>query len=199
MTGMQERFRSYWGIEPARIRAVADAARACDADAVVVVGLNVLPYLAGVQGPLRVWYAADEWAWHHLSQVRVLRPSTWGERPGGGRQGPVRTGLRGLAGPGLGRVGGGSAGHAMGRRRPRRRCAAQRRGRRPLRPTRTPSGAEHLRLLGPARLRPQHPGAGVVLRPRLAGGAQGLSGGAVHHLRLPADAARARPGGTSKA
>ena len=42
-----------------------------------MVGLNVLPYLAGVNGALRVWYAADEWAWHHLSQVRLLRPSTW--------------------------------------------------------------------------------------------------------------------------
>jgi glycosyltransferase involved in cell wall biosynthesis len=26
----------------------------------------------------RVWYAADEWAWHHLSQVQFLRPATWG-------------------------------------------------------------------------------------------------------------------------
>ncbi len=78
LSRIQERFRSYWGIPPARIRAVADAAQACDADAVVVVGLNVLPYLSGVDGPLRVWYAADEWAWHHLSQVRLLRPSTWG-------------------------------------------------------------------------------------------------------------------------
>ena len=26
---------------------------------------------------MRVWYAADEWAWHHLSQVHPLRPSTW--------------------------------------------------------------------------------------------------------------------------
>jgi glycosyltransferase involved in cell wall biosynthesis len=77
LSRMQERFRSYWGIDPNRIRAVAEAARACKADAVVVVGLNVLPYLGGVQGPLRVWYAADEWAWHHLSQVRLVRPRTW--------------------------------------------------------------------------------------------------------------------------
>ena len=77
LSRMQERFRSYWGIEPARIQGVADAARACEADAVVVVGLNVLPYLGGVQGALRVWYAADEWAWHHLSQVRLFQPSTW--------------------------------------------------------------------------------------------------------------------------
>ncbi|HVS40426.1 MAG TPA: glycosyltransferase family 4 protein [Gemmataceae bacterium] len=78
LSRLQERFRSYWGIDPARIRAVASAARAGEADAVVVVGLNVLPYLGAVSGALRVWYAADEWAWHHLSQVRVLRPSTWG-------------------------------------------------------------------------------------------------------------------------
>jgi glycosyltransferase involved in cell wall biosynthesis len=77
LSRMQERFRSYWGIDSGRIRAVAEAARACKADAVVVVGLNVLPYLGGVQGPLRVWYAADEWAWHHISQVRLARPRTW--------------------------------------------------------------------------------------------------------------------------
>jgi glycosyltransferase involved in cell wall biosynthesis len=78
LSGRQERFRSYWGIEPARIRAVARIAAACRAEAVVVVGLNVLPYLGAVTGALRVWYAADEWAWHHLSQVSLLRPSTWG-------------------------------------------------------------------------------------------------------------------------
>jgi glycosyltransferase involved in cell wall biosynthesis len=79
LTCFQERFRSYWGIEPARIRAVARTAETCNADAVVVVGLNVLPYLGAVQGRLRIWYAADEWAWHHLSQFRFFRRSTWGE------------------------------------------------------------------------------------------------------------------------
>ena len=89
LSRMQERFRSYWGIEPARIRAVADAARACEADAVVVVGLNVLPYLGGVNGRLRVWYAADEWAWHHLSQVQLLPTLDVGQRQAGRRQGPL--------------------------------------------------------------------------------------------------------------
>jgi glycosyltransferase involved in cell wall biosynthesis len=78
LSRFQERFRSYWGIDPARIRAVGRAARACRAEVVVAVGLNVLPYLGDVEGTLRVWYAADEWAWHHLSQVRLTRPSTWG-------------------------------------------------------------------------------------------------------------------------
>ncbi len=79
LSGLRERFRSYWGIEPANILAVGACAREFRADAVVVVGLNVLPYLGAVSGPLRVWYAADEWAWHHWSQFRWLRPSTWGE------------------------------------------------------------------------------------------------------------------------
>jgi glycosyltransferase involved in cell wall biosynthesis len=76
---LQERFRSYWGIDPGRIHAVGQTAEECNADAVVVVGLNVLPYLGAVEGRLRVWYAADEWAWHHFSQVRLFNPSTWGE------------------------------------------------------------------------------------------------------------------------
>jgi polysaccharide biosynthesis protein PslH len=79
LTRLQERFRSYWGIEKALIQDVARAARECEADAVVAVGLSVLPYLAGVHGAKRVWYAADEWAWHHLSQVRPFSPSTWSE------------------------------------------------------------------------------------------------------------------------
>jgi glycosyltransferase involved in cell wall biosynthesis len=79
LTRLQERFRSYWGISPARIAAVGHMADECRADAVIVVGLHVLPYLGAVEGRLRVWYAADEWAWHHLSQVRLLRRSTWGE------------------------------------------------------------------------------------------------------------------------
>jgi glycosyltransferase involved in cell wall biosynthesis len=58
---------------------VAAAAADCRADVVVVSGLNVLPYLGAVEGRTRVWYAADEWVWHHLSLVRPLRRSTWAE------------------------------------------------------------------------------------------------------------------------
>src|SRR5262249_37734901 len=77
LSKLQERFRSYWGIDPEKVRSVGGTARAFEADAVVVVGLNVLPYLGAVSGALRVWYAADEWAWHHLSQVQILNRSTW--------------------------------------------------------------------------------------------------------------------------
>jgi glycosyltransferase involved in cell wall biosynthesis len=79
LTRLQERFRAYWGVDRGRLRAVGQAAEDFDADAVVVVGLNVLPYLGAVRGRLRVWYAADEWFWHHLSQVRLNSPATWGE------------------------------------------------------------------------------------------------------------------------
>jgi glycosyltransferase involved in cell wall biosynthesis len=79
LTKMQEKFRAYWGVPADRVRQVAAAAADCDADAVVVSGLNVLPYLGAVQGRARVWYAADEWVWHHLSMVHPFRRSTWGE------------------------------------------------------------------------------------------------------------------------
>ncbi len=78
LTGLPERFRSYWGIPPARIAAVADLAEELRADAVVVVGLDVLPYLGAVRGRQRIWYAGDEWIWHHLSQLRLGDRSTWG-------------------------------------------------------------------------------------------------------------------------
>lgn len=74
----QERFRSYWGVEKQYIERVGKIAASFRADAVVVVGLNVLPYLGAVQRAVRIWYAADEWAWHHLSQIRWLRPASWG-------------------------------------------------------------------------------------------------------------------------
>ncbi|QEL15431.1 glycosyltransferase family 4 protein [Limnoglobus roseus] len=76
----QEKFRNYWGTDPARIRWVAAAAADFRADGVVVSGLNVLPYLGALPATTaKVWYAADEWVWHHLSQVRPLRKSTWSE------------------------------------------------------------------------------------------------------------------------
>jgi glycosyltransferase involved in cell wall biosynthesis len=83
---LQRKFQNYWGIDENRIRAVGQAAIDMNADGVVVVGLNVLPYLGAAGGRLRVWYAADEWFWHHASQVRLFRPRTWGEL----RQGAIK-------------------------------------------------------------------------------------------------------------
>jgi len=80
LTKSQEKFRSYWGISEDRIRKLAAAADDCRADVVVASGLNVLPYLGAIgTSKMRVWYAADEWVWHHLSMVRALKPATWSE------------------------------------------------------------------------------------------------------------------------
>lgn len=78
LSGLQERFRSYWGIEEEAIHAIARQAEQCQADVVVAVGLEALPLLAAVKNSVRVWYAADEWVWHHLSVFRWTDPSTWG-------------------------------------------------------------------------------------------------------------------------
>ncbi|QVL31143.1 glycosyltransferase [Telmatocola sphagniphila] len=79
LSKMQEKFRGYWGIRPEIIREVGHLAKELKADVVSVVGLNVLPYLGAVDSARRVWYAGDEWFWHHTSQVRMLKSSTWGE------------------------------------------------------------------------------------------------------------------------
>ena len=76
-TRLQERFRRYYGVKPSHIRAVGTLARDLRADAVVAVGLEVLPYLMDVHASSRVWYAADEWLWHHVSQLRLAQPRSW--------------------------------------------------------------------------------------------------------------------------
>jgi glycosyltransferase involved in cell wall biosynthesis len=68
---LQKRFRSFYGVPDARISALSHAATDARADAVIVVGLDALPYFPALRGVVRVWYAADEWVWHHLSQLRL--------------------------------------------------------------------------------------------------------------------------------
>jgi len=75
----QAKFLNYWGVNEDRVRQFAAAAADCDAEVVVVSGLNVLPLLGAIAGRRRVWYAADEWVWHHLSMVQLRRRSTWAE------------------------------------------------------------------------------------------------------------------------
>ena len=74
---LQNRYASYWGVDHAQVRTIGGLARKWGADAVVADGLSVLPYLAGVQGALRVWFAGDEWVWHHLSQAKLFQLRTW--------------------------------------------------------------------------------------------------------------------------
>lgn len=83
LDGLAERFRSYWGVPVDRVNALGAHAKAFGAQAVVVSGLDVLPMLGAVRsggggkGPLRVWYAGDEWVWHHLSQVKLADRGSW--------------------------------------------------------------------------------------------------------------------------
>jgi polysaccharide biosynthesis protein PslH len=71
---LQKRYRSYYGISQARVAALANAAKTSRANAVIVVGLDALPYFPALSGMRRVWYAADEWVWHHLSQAKIGDP-----------------------------------------------------------------------------------------------------------------------------
>jgi polysaccharide biosynthesis protein PslH len=75
---IQERFRSYWGVPTSSVSGMSRIATDFGADVVVVSGLEVLPMIAGVgDGPLRIWYAADEWVLHHLTQVRPFDTRSW--------------------------------------------------------------------------------------------------------------------------
>lgn len=78
LRGLQERFRRYWGIEPALVQAVGDLVDELAFDAVVLSGLDILPCVGSIRGAVRVWYAGDEWVRHHLSLVKIGEPNTWG-------------------------------------------------------------------------------------------------------------------------
>jgi glycosyltransferase involved in cell wall biosynthesis len=74
---LQKRFRSFWGVPEAHIAALQSAVISSRADAAIIVGLDALPYFPALSNVVRVWYAADEWIWHHLSQMRLRDRSTW--------------------------------------------------------------------------------------------------------------------------
>ncbi len=81
---LQEKFCSYWGTDRNRISSIARLVDEQAYDAVVVVGLDVLPYLGLLpKNVRRIWYAADEWLLHHWSQVKLTKPATWSETKAG--------------------------------------------------------------------------------------------------------------------
>jgi len=69
-TRLQKRFRSFWGIPEERIAALQAAVADSHADAAIIVGLDALPYFPPLRNTQRIWFAADEWVRHHLSQIR---------------------------------------------------------------------------------------------------------------------------------
>jgi len=70
-TWLQRKFRSYFGVPEAHLTALSHAAEDFRADAAIIAGLSVLPYFAALRGVTTVWWAADELAWHHLSQLKL--------------------------------------------------------------------------------------------------------------------------------
>jgi glycosyltransferase involved in cell wall biosynthesis len=70
---LQRRFRSFWGVSEGQILAVRRLADEFRADTVIVSGLDALPYFPALSGMTRVWYAADEWMLHHLTQIQWRR------------------------------------------------------------------------------------------------------------------------------
>jgi glycosyltransferase involved in cell wall biosynthesis len=74
---LEDRFRAYWGVPTSHVARLRDLAKEFSADVVVVSGLDVLPLISAVEGSLRIWYAADEWVWHHVSQVRPFDVGSW--------------------------------------------------------------------------------------------------------------------------
>ncbi|MDR1727507.1 MAG: glycosyltransferase [Acidobacteriota bacterium] len=74
---LPERFANYWGISRNHTIEFAEIANEINADVVIVSGLDCLPMLYNVSGAKRVWYAADEWFWHHLSLVKPFDIKSW--------------------------------------------------------------------------------------------------------------------------
>src|SRR5688572_7982968 len=81
-TWLQKRFRSFWGVSDTRVTELHHVVTRCKPDAVVIVGLDALPYFPVVSGAVRVWYTADEWVLHHLSQLQLgdanFKGNLWG-------------------------------------------------------------------------------------------------------------------------
>jgi polysaccharide biosynthesis protein PslH len=77
--GLAQSYIRYWGIPESYIDGIANLAEKTKADAVIVSGLDALPLLSKIDRGLRIWYAADEWFWHHLSLIQLRNRSTWAE------------------------------------------------------------------------------------------------------------------------
>ncbi|MFL5339833.1 MAG: glycosyltransferase family 4 protein [Gemmataceae bacterium] len=77
MTRLQRRYLRYWGIDAAWLDGTAALVSERRPDVVVAASFDVLPCLAAAAGTTRVWYAADEYARHHLSMLRLGQPGTW--------------------------------------------------------------------------------------------------------------------------
>jgi glycosyltransferase involved in cell wall biosynthesis len=79
LTYLQRRFARYYGVAQGPGRSLENLLGDREFDAVVLVSRHLLPLLSVVRRSIRVWYPADDPAWHHLTRVKCLAPSTWKE------------------------------------------------------------------------------------------------------------------------
>ena len=79
LAGWQRRLAEYYPFDDAWRRRLAAVLAAQPFDAVVVVARHLLPLAAGHDHLARVWYAADDPVWLHLSRVKLADRRTWAE------------------------------------------------------------------------------------------------------------------------
>jgi glycosyltransferase involved in cell wall biosynthesis len=75
----QRRFTNYFGVTESLAGSLDAILQRDRYDAVVVVARHLLPLLAVVKRGTRIWYPADDPAWHHITRLKLLRPGTWPE------------------------------------------------------------------------------------------------------------------------
>jgi glycosyltransferase involved in cell wall biosynthesis len=75
----QRRFTNYFGVKEQWAASLATLLSGNRFDAVIVVARHLLPLLAAVKQGVRIWYPADDPAWHHLSRLKLLQLGTWNE------------------------------------------------------------------------------------------------------------------------
>jgi len=75
----QRRFTNYFGVTEELAGSLDAILQRESFDAVIVVARHLLPLLAVVKRGTRIWYPADDPAWHHLTRLKLLRPGTWTE------------------------------------------------------------------------------------------------------------------------
>ncbi len=78
-TKWHRRFTNYFGIQYEWADALAEILEQNHFDVVIVVARHLLPLLSVIKSPIRIWYPADDPAWHHLTRIKPLQPNTWSE------------------------------------------------------------------------------------------------------------------------
>ena len=76
-TWLQRKYRNYWGVSDTSLAAIQSFAQNYKPDVVVTIGLGGLPYLLALPDTIKIWYAADEWALHHITLIRFFDWETW--------------------------------------------------------------------------------------------------------------------------